>query len=142
MKHSGRLVRAMLAEQQAGLCAWCNLPLPENLETGEVALDHIIPRSRGGPDYIWNRQVLHEQCNGPNGKGDKLTPEAERLAAKHGIQLHEPLPCSWPGSSKPLSTGKPNPYRVARETGQPVRRVISDAVKAWLDQHAKVKESP
>jgi hypothetical protein len=24
----------------------------------------------------------------------------------------------------------------ARTAGQPVRRVISDAVKAWLDQHA------
>jgi hypothetical protein len=25
----------------------------------------------------------------------------------------------------------------ARETRQPVRRVISDAVRAWLDKHAK-----
>lgn len=24
----------------------------------------------------------------------------------------------------------------ARTTGQPVRRVIADAVRAWLDQHA------
>jgi hypothetical protein len=24
----------------------------------------------------------------------------------------------------------------ARDTGQPVRRVIADAVKAWLDQHS------
>ncbi|MGH3205105.1 MAG: hypothetical protein ACRDP5_24105 [Streptosporangiaceae bacterium] len=24
----------------------------------------------------------------------------------------------------------------ARDTGQPVRRVIADAVQAWLDQHA------
>jgi len=24
----------------------------------------------------------------------------------------------------------------ARDTGQPVRRVVTDAVKAWLDQHA------
>lgn len=26
----------------------------------------------------------------------------------------------------------------ARDTGQPVRRVISDAVKAWLDKHAEI----
>lgn len=25
----------------------------------------------------------------------------------------------------------------AREHGQPVRRVIADAVKAWLDKHAR-----
>lgn len=25
----------------------------------------------------------------------------------------------------------------ARDTGQPVRRVIADAVRAWLDKHAK-----
>lgn len=25
----------------------------------------------------------------------------------------------------------------ARDTGQPVRRVITDAVRAWLDKHAK-----
>ena len=27
----------------------------------------------------------------------------------------------------------------ARDTGQPVRRVITNAVKAWLDQHATVQ---
>jgi hypothetical protein len=29
----------------------------------------------------------------------------------------------------------------ARDTGQPVRRVISDAVRAWLDRHAKTTET-
>ena len=27
----------------------------------------------------------------------------------------------------------------ARDTGQPVRRVIADAVRAWLDKHAKTR---
>lgn len=30
----------------------------------------------------------------------------------------------------------------ARATGQPVRRVIADAVKAWLDQHAGQAADP
>jgi hypothetical protein len=29
----------------------------------------------------------------------------------------------------------------ARDTGKPVRRVIADAVKAWLDKHARTTET-
>jgi hypothetical protein len=97
------------------ICSWCNLPMPKDLSG--TAVDHIIPRARGGPDKPWNRQRLHAKCNGPSGKGCKLTPEAERLAAEHGIVLREPLPTAWPGSSVKLGSGKPNPYRIERESG-------------------------
>lgn len=103
-----------LARAQNYICPWCNLPLPEDLV--DTDRDHIIPRSRGGPNYAWNRQLLHRACNrGPGGKGSKLTPEAVALAARFNVRLHDPLPTAWPGSSVKLGSGKPNPHRLARE---------------------------
>jgi hypothetical protein len=46
-----------LAAAQSGVCTWCLLPLGDDL--GELAIDHIIPISAGGPDAEWNRQALH-----------------------------------------------------------------------------------
>jgi hypothetical protein len=111
-----------LAEAQNYICPWCQLPLPDDL--ADTERDHIIPRSRGGPDHAWNRQLLHKACNrGPGGKGSQLTPEATALAARHNIRLHEPLPTSWPGSSVKLGSGKPNPYRIEREGGPKPHKV-------------------
>jgi len=89
--------------------------MPEDLSG--TALDHIIPKSRGGPGKRWNHQRLHAACN--MAKGSKLTPEAIELAAKYGVILHEPLPTSWPGSNSTDAYGKPNPHRVARDPGDP-----------------------
>jgi 5-methylcytosine-specific restriction endonuclease McrA len=89
-----KLLHRMAAAQQ-GLCAWCWHPLPADLS--EAELDHIIPRCRGGPDPLWNRQLLHKRCNGrgqgksrKGAKGIEITPEAEALAAKHGITIKPP----------------------------------------------------
>ena len=83
--------RRRLFDAQGGICPWCSLPLPEDL--AETAVDHIIPRCRGGPDLKWNRQLLHRLCNhGPGGKGKQLTEQALALAAEHGVMLHEPPP--------------------------------------------------
>ena len=103
--------RRLLAAEQDGICPWCKLPLPDDL--ADTVSDHIIPRSRGGPNRAWSRQVLHRVCN--LRKGSKLTDEARALAARCGIILHEPLPTAWPGSSKPGTTGKPTPGRVKME---------------------------
>jgi hypothetical protein len=84
--------RERLARAQSGICPWCKLPLPDGL--AGTAIDHIIPLCRGGPDKPWNRQLLHRRCNGPAGKGFKLTAEAEELAARHGVRLHLPIPAS------------------------------------------------
>ena len=79
--------RERLAVQQDGICPACELPLPEDLT--ETDVDHIIPKSRGGPDLPWNKRLLHLKCN--RRKHSKLTAEAEELAAKHGVILHVPL---------------------------------------------------
>lgn len=119
-----------MAADQGGICTWCKLPLPEDLESGDVVTDHIIPRCRGGTDASWNLQVLHAKCNGPGGKGRQLTPEAERLAALHGVKLREPLPTSWPGSNAFGTHGKPNPYRTAAPAPAPLPRLAPGAVQA------------
>ena len=76
---------AKLARAQDGICTWCGLPLPGDL-AGTV-VDHVIPRSAGGPDEPWNFELLHVRCNGPAGKWHKITPKALELAARHGLQL-------------------------------------------------------
>lgn len=83
--------RQRLFDAQGGICPWCSLPLPGDLT--DTAIDHIIPRCRGGPDLKWNRQLLHRRCNhGPGGKGRQLTEEAIALAAEHRVTLREPPP--------------------------------------------------
>jgi 5-methylcytosine-specific restriction endonuclease McrA len=87
--------RRKMAAVQQGLCVWCWLPLPADLNEAEI--DHIIPRCRGGPDQGWNRQLLHKRCNGrgwgqsrKGQKGTTITPLAEALAAEHGITIGPP----------------------------------------------------
>jgi HNH endonuclease len=77
-------------DAQGGVCTWCSLPLPEDLS--DVAVDHIIPKCRGGPNRKWNNQLLHRVCNGAGGKGKSLTEQARALAAEHGVTLREPSP--------------------------------------------------
>ena len=87
VKH--KISKRWLADRQGGVCPWCNLPLPDDL--AETDRDHIIPRCRGGGDQLWNRQLLHRECNrGAGGKNRRLTAEAMALAAKYGVLLCEP----------------------------------------------------
>ena len=87
--HLDRL-RRRLAAGQDGICPECGLPLPEDL--AGTAVDHIIPKARGGPDAPWNRQLVHSACN--RAKWFKLTDRAAALAAEHGVVLHMPIPAS------------------------------------------------
>jgi 5-methylcytosine-specific restriction endonuclease McrA len=63
-------MRRRLFERQGGICPRCLEPLPKSLPRKEVALDHILPRSKGGKDGIDNRQLLHRCCD--QAKGDHL----------------------------------------------------------------------
>lgn len=79
-------VKQKLAAAQNGLCAWCGLPLPADLARADI--DHIIPVSRGGPDVLWNLQLLHSPCNRrPGAKGQRLTSAALQLAAHYGVAV-------------------------------------------------------
>jgi hypothetical protein len=60
--------------------------LPNGQRIAEI--DHIIPKASGVIcEGDWNLQVLHWECNGSRGKGNKITPRALELAAEHGIML-------------------------------------------------------
>jgi RNA-directed DNA polymerase len=52
--------KAKLYRKQQGKCAWCAL----QFQTGELLeVDHIIPRSMGGVDAYYNKQLLHRHCH-------------------------------------------------------------------------------
>lgn len=74
--------RFELAGQQAWRCSWCSKRLPADI--GKTELDHIIPLAVLPIEERWNYQLLHPQCN--RQKQDRMTPEAWRLAAMHGLQ--------------------------------------------------------
>jgi hypothetical protein len=97
--------RAGFFTRQAGICPWCAEPLPADLGMTRlagvmlttVAIDHIIPITRGGPVHAeWNKQLVHGKCN--TSKGNRVTAAALELAAGHGIEVLDFLAaCQHPG---------------------------------------------
>jgi 5-methylcytosine-specific restriction endonuclease McrA len=63
-------IRRYLFEKFKGKCAYCR----KNLGKGWQA-DHVIPKSRGGSDRVWNRVAACEECN---------QMKANRTAAEFG----------------------------------------------------------
>ena len=60
----GRKPRRWLPDaiaRQGGICTWCNLPLPDDLN--QIHADHIYPVSRGGETSPENTAALHATCN-------------------------------------------------------------------------------
>ena len=52
-------------------CAMCHTK-------DHLTIDHIVPRSRGGPDRVDNFQALCQDCN--TAKGNRLVKEIEAMA--------------------------------------------------------------
>lgn len=67
------IYRDELFDAQGGICAICGAAL---LSGGSLSVDHVIPKSRGGPDAIGNFTLTHWVCN--NRKGSDMP---------HGCQL-------------------------------------------------------
>jgi len=55
--------RLLILRRQRGLCAICSLPV----SLREATLDHLIPRSKGGPNTYANLRVAHGGCNSARG---------------------------------------------------------------------------
>jgi hypothetical protein len=101
--------RAGFFTRQGGLCPWCGEPLPGHLGMAwdrgmlwaDVAIDHIIPVTRGGPVRAeWNKQLLHKNCN--SSKGNRVAAEALALAAGHGTPVLDFLAvCEHPAPMPP-----------------------------------------
>ena len=56
-------IKELLYQRQNCKCGGCELELPMRL----LELDHIIPRSKGGPDVDSNLQLLCGWCNRTKG---------------------------------------------------------------------------
>lgn len=50
-----------ILRSQGGRCAICNAVL--DFETEQIELDHIVPKSEGGPDVPNNIAVIHKTCH-------------------------------------------------------------------------------
>jgi len=48
---------------RTGCCHYCGYPVEEGNVHLRPTKDHIIPRSKGGPDELWNYVLCHQRCN-------------------------------------------------------------------------------
>ena len=48
-----------LLEKQEGVCPWCTY----SLDFDEIEIDHVWPVSKGGRNWVLNKQALHGPCN-------------------------------------------------------------------------------
>lgn len=87
-------LRRVIWERDAGICGICKEPVA----FGDMELDHVFPRSHGGPDDPANLQPSHEPCNRRKGiscAGYLTTREAaERLDWSYS-KLHSRI--GWSG---------------------------------------------
>jgi len=70
--------RVLLCREQRQMCAYCgdaNNTISEKAaaEGNGVEVDHIIPESRGGENFLNNLLLCHDKCN--RGKGNKTPKE-------------------------------------------------------------------
>lgn len=57
-------VRNRLAEAQNWRCAHCGGRMDgTKMEPDAPTFEHIVPRSKGGPDVISNFVIVHHKCN-------------------------------------------------------------------------------
>ena len=44
------------------------------IETGQWSIDHVVPRSKGGTNDLWNLRPAHKRCNYRKGNRTPTTP--------------------------------------------------------------------
>lgn len=116
-------MREKLIAEQAGLCAICGQPLGE-----DVTLDHIIPRSLGGPWKDWNLQAAHRACNAE--KDSKLVQSPKRISA-----------ISYPPVNELLQFIADNPGDTIQTIAIGLNAVVSDTYRnlGHLYTHGKIR---
>lgn len=55
--------RRKLWLRQEKICTWCDNPITTDQLRRSTTVDHVVPKSHGGPGTYDNIQVLHTQCN-------------------------------------------------------------------------------
>ena len=59
----------------------CHLCMSPIASMGEVSVDHVVPRNKGGVDAIENLRPAHRRCN--YSRGDKDIAEWQRNVQDH-----------------------------------------------------------
>ncbi len=52
-------MRATLLARDGNLCFFCAEPM----QPGEVSIEHLVAKNKGGPDHTDNLVLAHEECN-------------------------------------------------------------------------------
>lgn len=68
--------RLAIYQRDCWVCGFCGGAVDPSLKSPDPwapSLDHIIPRSKGGPDDETNLRIVHRYCNGVRGNRDALT---------------------------------------------------------------------
>lgn len=78
-----RALKAKLYEEQKGCCNFCHI----HFRPGNLEMDHIFPKAKGGKNWVDNYQLLCSECNGV--KHDEVSNEKARarIAARRGIDF-------------------------------------------------------
>lgn len=74
-----------LIKRQHGACALCGM----ELALREADLDHIVPRSMGGPNLYWNFRATHRRCNRERGAAIYDTVAEAKALARFRVYLAE-----------------------------------------------------
>jgi len=70
-----KLLRLRVWQKSGGICGLCGLPV--ELEKSQI--DHIQPRSLGGPCHYDNYQIAHDTCNSSKGNFGNNRPKQKRV---------------------------------------------------------------
>ena len=75
-------------ERDGDACWICGRPVPAWAEQGDPempTLDHIVERSRGGPDDLHNLALAHHRCNQERSRGPSRSSYARLVDAVGGL---------------------------------------------------------
>lgn len=78
-----------LFNEQSGLCCYCAQPMTLKLGKRHTAtIEHIVPRSKGGPNMVFNYAAACFSCNTEKGNTNLLVFLAKRKHQSFGIWEH------------------------------------------------------
>lgn len=66
--HRYRRLRLEVLDRDWRICWLCGHP-------GADTIDHVIPKSHGGPDETWNMRAAHHSCNSQRGDRTPIPPD-------------------------------------------------------------------
>lgn len=110
-----RKAKQVLYRRQRSLCFCCGRTMWNNHSRIQLrcsadeaySLEHVIPRSLGGPDILWNMAVSHRACNTERGARLPTAQEFSLLIEIHSaeavrrmlaetVKLQPQLAILWP----------------------------------------------